>query len=66
MKQYYDCKDIMKIMGVGKSLAYNIIRKLKEDFKSEYPTTISVQGRVPIWYFNEKMGLKRSDENVYK
>lgn len=57
MKEYYNSKDIEKITECSKSLAYKIIRKLQEKYEKEFPESIKIQGKIPIWYFNEKMGL---------
>ena len=63
MKSYYNAKDIQTITGCSKSLAYEIIRKLKESFEKKYPDAIPIQGRIPIWYFEETMMNKRRVEN---
>ena len=55
---YYTCKDIQKITGAGKSLAYEIIRKLRQAFEKEYPEAITIQGKIPKWYFEKKMHNK--------
>lgn len=62
MKDYYNASDIQKITGASKSLAYEIIRKLKESFEKKYPNAIPIQGRIPIWYFEETMMNKRKTE----
>ena len=54
-RDYYTCEDIQKIIGVGKSLGYEIIRKLKQAFEKEYPEAITIQGKIPKWYFEKKM-----------
>lgn len=59
MKDYYNASDIQKITGISKSLAYEIIRKLKESFEKKYPDAISIQGKIPIWYFEEMMKNKK-------
>lgn len=62
MKDYYNASDIQKIIGTSKSLAYEIIRKLKESFEKKYPDAIPIQGKIPIWYFEEIMMNKRRVE----
>ncbi len=65
MKDYYDVKDVRQITGASTSLAYEIIRKLKGSFEKKYPNAIQIQGRIPIWYFEEIMMNKKgsvSDE----
>ena len=59
MKDYYNAKDIETITGCKKSMAYTIIRKLKEKFTNDYPEAIQIQGKIPIWYFEEKMMNKK-------
>ena len=55
MKEYYSAKDIQKITECSKSMAYGIIRKLREKFSQEYPDAITIQGKIPIWYFEKIM-----------
>ena len=57
-KDYYSCEDVIKIIGVGKSLAYDIIKRLRKKMEKEYPEIITVQGRIPKWYFEKKMHNK--------
>lgn len=61
MKDYYDAKDVQTITGASKSLAYEIIRKLKESFENKYPDAIPIQGRIPKWYFEETMMNKKGE-----
>lgn len=56
---YYTVKDIKKITGASQSFCYTVIRKLRESFANEYPEAITIQGRIPKWYFEEKMMNKR-------
>lgn len=62
MKEYYNAKDIQKITECSVSLAYEIIRKLQKKYEMEFPESITIQGKIPIWYFNEKMGLNNSNK----
>ena len=62
MKNYYNAKDVQEITGCSKSLAYEIIRKLKESFEKKYPESISIQGKIPIWYFEEIMMNKKGNQ----
>lgn len=66
MKDYYNVKDVQKITGASASLAYEIIRKLKKTFELKYPNAISIQGRIPIWYFEEIMMNKKVGEENEK
>lgn len=52
---YYSVKEIRKITGASQSFCYTVIRKLRESFANEYPEAITIQGRIPKWYFEEKM-----------
>jgi len=61
VKEYYNAKDIQKITECSQSMAYDIIRKLRQLFSKEYPEAITIQGKIPIWYFEEKMKCKRCD-----
>lgn len=61
MRDYYNAKDIQKITGASQSLAYEIIRKLRESFKKKYPEAIQIQGRIPIWYFEQTMMNKKGE-----
>lgn len=62
MKEYYTAKDIQQIVGCGNTKSYDIIVKLQEKFKKEYPDTITIQAKIPIWYFEKIMlGIERSD-----
>ncbi len=61
MKDYYNAKDIQQITGASLTLAYEIIRKLKASFEKKYPDSIPIQGRIPIWYFEETMMNKKRE-----
>lgn len=61
MKDYYTAKDIKSITGGSMSLAYEIIRKLREMFEKEYPEAITIQAKIPKWYFEEKMMNKKKE-----
>jgi len=63
MKEYYSAKDVMQITGASQALAYRIIRKLKEQFEREFKDAITIQGKIPIWYFEEKMLCKKNKED---
>ena len=62
MKEYYNAEDIQKITGVGQTLAYEIIRKLRHRFELEYPTAITIKGKIPIWYFEEQTHCKKEEK----
>lgn len=55
MKEYYNAKDIQKITGCGVTKSYDIIVKLQDMFKKEHPNAITIQAKIPIWYFEKIM-----------
>ena len=55
MKEFYNAKDIQKITECSQSKAYDIIRLLRSRFEKEYPEAITIRGKIPIWYFEEKI-----------
>lgn len=62
MKEYYSARDIKQITGCGTTKSYDLINKLQEMFKKEYPNAIMIQAKIPIWYFEKIMlGKERSD-----
>ena len=61
MKEYYGVKDVQQITECSKSHAYEIIRRLKNDFEREFPDAITIQGKIPIWYFEKRMVLKNKE-----
>ena len=62
MKDYYNVKDIQQITECSQSMAYSIIQQLRERFSKEYPEAITIQGKIPIWYFNEKILCRKNKE----
>ena len=64
MRDYYNASDVKQITGCSQSLAYEIIRKLKESFEKKYPNAISIQGKIPIWYFEEMMVNKKKGSDT--
>ena len=44
MKQFYTCKDVMDVMGVGESKAYKIIKCLNQELNTQ--GYITVRGKV--------------------
>jgi len=61
MKSYYNAKDVQAVIGCGPSLAYKIIRQLRGTFAKKYPESIDIQGKIPIWYFEEVMAIKKQE-----
>ena len=54
-KWFYECGDIMKIIGVKEGKAYKIIRKLNEELREK--GFLTQQGRVNAKYFNERYNI---------
>lgn len=52
---YYKAEDVMKILGVKQSKAYNIIKKLNDELKEK--GFLTVAGRVPKKYFLKRCGV---------
>ncbi len=46
MKQFYTCKDVMDVMGVGESKAYKIIKCLNQELNTKGYITVS--GKYPV------------------
>lgn len=51
---YYRVKDVMEILDVSRSYAYKILTQLREMFVKEYPDAMTVEGRIPKWFFEKK------------
>lgn len=57
-RNYYTAEDVMKLLGVKQTKAYDIIRSLRTELIAsgrlieEYPA-----GRVPKKYFNSRCGI---------
>lgn len=52
MKQFYTCKDVMDVMGVGES-KYKIIKCLNQELNTKGYKTVS--GKVSSKYFEERV-----------
>ena len=50
---YLTVQDVQKLLGIGESLAYKIIRQCNDELRSKGYITVS--GRVSKQYFNEKV-----------
>lgn len=49
---YITANEIMEILGVGRSKAYEIVRAMNEELKSAGYNVI--KGKVPVRYFQKK------------
>lgn len=61
-KNYLDANDLMKITGVSKSKATNIIRELNAEMESE--GFIAIRGKLPIGLAKEKFPYTINDEII--
>lgn len=52
---YYTAEDVQKLLGIGSSKAYNIIKQLNDELKSK--GFITVAGKVSKKYFRERVAL---------
>lgn len=52
---YYTAEDVQKLLGIGSSKAYYIIRQLNDELKSK--GFITVAGKVSKKYFRERVAL---------
>lgn len=52
---YYTAEDVQKLLGIGSSKAYHIIRQLNDELKSK--GFITVAGKVSKKYFRERVAL---------
>ena len=59
MKPVYNAKDIMKILCVGETYAYKVIKTLNKEL--EESGYLTVRGRVNAKYFNERYMLDCND-----
>ncbi len=61
---YYSVKDVMAITNSGKSWSYEVISKLLNKFRTEYPNAITREGRIPKWYFEENLMNKKPQKST--
>ncbi len=54
-------EDVAEVLGVSKSFAYKVMKKLNDELKSQGYVTIA--GRVNKQYFMEKLCYSRKDGN---
>lgn len=53
--KYYTSKDIQEITGCCQAKSYAIIAELNKKMQKEYPGTMTITAKIPIWYFNKKL-----------
>lgn len=52
MKQFYNAQEIMEMLGVSSSKAYQLIRTMNEELqKAGY---LTVRGKVPVAYLEKR------------
>lgn len=61
-KNYIDAKDLMKITGVSKSKATNIIKELNAEMETE--GFVAIRGKLPIGLAKEKFPYSITDETI--
>lgn len=60
-KQFYGARDIMDLLGVSESKAYQIIRQLNDELSEK--GFLTVRGKVPRAYLEERFfGMKAAGE----
>lgn len=62
MKQFYNYKDVMKVLEFSKSKAYDIIKEINTKLRNQGLRT--EKGRVLVRAFEEEYGIERDDKNV--
>ena len=62
MKPVYNAKDVMKILCVGETYAYKVIKTLNKEL--EESGYLTVRGRVNAKYFNERYMLDNASKEV--
>ena len=55
---FYRVKDVMEILGCSQSYVYQVLAELREIFKKEYPDALTMEGRIPKWFFEKKFKNK--------
>lgn len=64
MKEYYCFQDIMNLTGFKKTKSTDLIVKLNELLKNEHPNVLIINGRVPIWFWEEKTKPTKKEIDV--
>ena len=58
-KNFMKAEDVAEVLGVSKSFAYKVMKKLNDELKAQGYVTIA--GRVNKQYFMEKLCYSRKD-----
>lgn len=65
--KFYNKQDVQDITGLGNTASYDLIKKLNKLLVKEYPGTITLEAKVPKWYFDLKiMPEMKGDEKNEK
>lgn len=52
MKQFYNAQEVMEILGVSSSKAYELIRTMNEELQEN--GYLTVRGKVPVAYLEKR------------
>lgn len=61
LKQIYNVKDVMDVLGVGETYAYKVIKQLNEELSQK--GYLTVRGKVNAKYFRERFKIE-GGENI--
>ena len=52
MKQFYNAQEVMEMLGVSSSKAYQLIRTMNEELQKD--GNLTVRGKVPVAYLEKR------------
>lgn len=52
MKQFYNAQEVMEMLGVSSSKAYQLIRTMNEELQKD--GYLTVRGKVPVAYLEKR------------
>lgn len=61
--EFYKVIDIMKQTGYCKSKCYDLINRLNEELKKDYPSIVTYKGRIQKKYWDAQFTLKQKEGN---
>ena len=62
-RSYYSAADVQKILGIGRSKSYDLIRSLRQEmFNQGILTPDYPEGKIPKSYFNRRCGIEPKKE----
>lgn len=59
--KYYSITDIQELTGKSYTTASRTIVKLNKQYKKEYPNAMVFKGQILKTFFDEKMGIKDTE-----